>query len=1476
MLMLAFVRSVISLFSSKTEEYMKMALISCLILVLLLSISVGTAIPAGADVAGGSISGHIYESNGTTPISGATIIVNDFATGAGYGSVSTLPDGSYTLNGLPSGSFLVMASASGRVNKWYPNSLGKNQAVAVLVISPNNVSNINFNLEPGGSISGSVTALAGGIALANVSVFATRTDGPGGGPASTNGSGLYTISGLPFGTYRINSPNGSGSGDNGYAVQFYNNKTDSGVANLINISSAAPNASAINFALGTGGYISGTISTVSGPLANVQVNAYVAGTNQVVYGLRTKSDGTYTLNLQPGNYVVQARPMDSGLLFANKYYGPSNAYTSNLATVMSVSAGATLSWTNITLDPAGFVSGTVTTGVAPLANVTINAYDPSNSQYYTGIRTRADGTYILNLPAGNFIIQARPADSFLPYTNKYYNNVYNSSQATTLTVTAGNTCGNINFNLDLGGTITGWVYQSNGTTPIGGASIEVYQFDSLPGSWIAWGSVATTATDGSYTVYGLPSGQFGVRARCLNYASQWYNNNPYKDYCNPVTVTALNNTPNINFTLASGGSISGIVCQSNGGPPIAGVWVNAYDAANWRWINSNRTDSAGHYSISGLASGSYFLGASPSAGYASIYYSNSYSRTGAVSVSVAPPGDTSGINFSLEAGGTISGTITTTGGVPIANVSIDSGRTDGQGGAGANTDNAGNYTITGLPFGSYKVNAPSTSRHLSGDDNLTRKYYNNKADSGSSDLVAISAGAPAASGINFSLDVGGSISGHVWELNGVTPISGASVYARNPVNNNILVTVNTGADGSYTIFGLAPGSYRLSAYASGHVSLWWQNTFSPANAASVSVTPSGNTPNINFSLDQGGSISGGVKSQSTGLSVSNVGIDIAGVDKVITYFATTDASGQFYVSGLPFGQYKVRSPSSLAHNTGDDGFIREYYNNKPDFSAGDGVTISLTSPEARDINIALETGAGSLSGRVYQTDGITVISGARLQLFKYQDQEPLNVLGMTTDSSGYYQFANLAPGQYEVRAGAAGNAGMWFNSAGNVFVRDQDSPVNVVAAADTPNINFRLPSGGTISGNVFKADGVTPITGAFLMVYDAQGHFYSFMRSGVGGVGGNYTTQGLPAGNYFLRADAAGYCSKWYNNASSQEQATGISVTVPNDTPGINFNLAALVQSDVPLCLYPSAVNSIAVGQTFNMEIRTSVSGAQQVDGVDAYIIFDPVKLEVVDADFSQGGIQITPGASLTTVLFNTVDNTTGLVSFSSGKLSPPFPTGAFTVASIQFRAKAATGGISTPVTVSLSGLATTSVVDFGGSPVAGTHGDAAVQIIPCANVGLSVVLQGGSRPDSGWIVPLTVKFFPPGADVTTAVPAYNLNLTTAKSGSFAIAQAVGIAPATYDITVVTPTCLINLKRGVVVTAPSVEVNMGTLLEGNANDDNKINIQDFGILAATYGKAAGNSGFDARADFDRSGNINIADFGLLAANYGKLSPVMVP
>ncbi|MCL0097951.1 hypothetical protein M1O19_05475 [Dehalococcoidia bacterium] len=165
--------------------------------------------------------------------------------------------------------------------------------------------------------------------------------------------------------------------------------------------------------------------------------------------------------------------------------------------------------------------------------------------------------------------------------------------------------------------------------------------------------------------------------------------------------------------------------------------------------------------------------------------------------------------------------------------------------------------------------------------------------------------------------------------------------------------------------------------------------------------------------------------------------------------------------------------------------------------------------------------------------------------------------------------------------------------------------------------------------------------------------------------------------------------------------------------------------------------------------------------------------------------------------------------------------------------------------------------------------------LLPTVQVDLSMVLDGGARPDEGWEIPVTINFFEPGADVLVDTPLRSFTVTTVKVEDRAVAQ-VSIAPGTYDVTVAGETTLINVRRNVEIAAPDLDVDMGTLLEGNANGDHVINMMDFSILVGSFGKAEGDEAFDRRADFDRNGIVNIADFSLLVDNFGKTSPVEIP
>lgn len=160
----------------------------------------------------------------------------------------------------------------------------------------------------------------------------------------------------------------------------------------------------------------------------------------------------------------------------------------------------------------------------------------------------------------------------------------------------------------------------------------------------------------------------------------------------------------------------------------------------------------------------------------------------------------------------------------------------------------------------------------------------------------------------------------------------------------------------------------------------------------------------------------------------------------------------------------------------------------------------------------------------------------------------------------------------------------------------------------------------------------------------------------------------------------------------------------------------------------------------------------------------------------------------------------------------------------------------------------------------------------------ISVALQGEGRPDAGWVVPLAVKFFTPGADVLNNSPIYEFKLTTAKSSStnMAVCEAMGIAPGTYDITVFSETTLMNVKRGVVISATNTSVDLGALLEGDATQDSTINLNDYAILSMCWLASESQAEYDVRADLDRDGLVNTADLFLLTANWLGISPVEVP
>jgi len=75
---------------------------------------------------------------------------------------------------------------------------------------------------------------------------------------------------------------------------------------------------------------------------------------------------------------------------------------------------------------------------------------------------------------------------------------------------------------------------------------------------------------------------------------------------------------------------------------------------------------------------------------------------------------------------------------------------------------------------------------------------------------------------------------------------------------------------------------------------------------------------------------------------------------------------------------------------------------------------------------------------------------------------------------------------------------------------------------------------------------------------------------------------------------------------------------------------------------------------------------------------------------------------------------------------------------------------------------------------------------------------------------------------------------------------------------------LLNLN----LTISRVAIPVNELLAGDSDDNNAVNIFDFGIISGTFGLNSTQVGYDSRADFDDNNSINIFDFGLFSGNFG--------
>lgn len=340
----------------------------------------------------------------------------------------------------------------------------------------------------------------------------------------------------------------------------------------------------------------------------------------------------------------------------------------------------------------------------------------------------------------------------------------------------------VTFTVTTTGSISGIVRRASDQALLSGVQVKASQNSVVIGT-------ATTAADGTYTITGLPVGQYDVVA----YPSGYLTASLPGILVTTAGASAINfyvNKPVISSISPGGGPVGTVVT-------INGVRFGTTQGTSTVTFNGTSANPT-------TWSDSKIVAPVPSS-----------ATTGQLVVTVEGAGSNS-IAFGVGTG-TISGTVTQlSGGNPVSGATVEVLRSNAVV-AATSTIVDGTYSAPNLPPDTYDVRFSAT-----GFGTIV-----------SIEKVVTASGATSA---NASLPGAGGIGGKVTRADGITPISGAAVTIS--MGAAAVSTVFTDGAGDYVSDALGPATYYVQASAPGYI---------PQNQSSVAVTV-GNTTTKNFSL----------------------------------------------------------------------------------------------------------------------------------------------------------------------------------------------------------------------------------------------------------------------------------------------------------------------------------------------------------------------------------------------------------------------------------------------------------------------------------------------------------------------------------------------------------------------------------------------------------------------------------------------------
>jgi protocatechuate 3,4-dioxygenase beta subunit len=593
------------------------------------------------------------------------------------------------------------------------------------------------------------------------------------------------------------------------------------------------------------------IDTKSGqPVANAYVQALSNGSGYFFSWTNTDGNGNYTLTPGATGPVYVAITTNDYLsqVYPTGYceYGSGTFVSTQLcdishAKVFNVTASGTTANVNFSLGKGASLSGQVRGANNDPLPASVQLF---GSEVYAGgpnsINADAAGHFTFaNLPPGTYYVEVQNSG----YLSQMWNHIdcavqfyipCDTSKATPIVV--GSTAvADIDFTLQQAASIQGSVTSAGGPAPAPYG--YVYVLDQS-GSSI---TQAYVDNSGHYNSGGLQPGTYYLYVTANGYFSQLYNMQDCSASCGaqlasgtPLTISANGQQLEADFVLTPYPSLQGHITDATSGTPLANASVVLTTSPNsGGYIASSAvTDASGTYVVASIPPSTFYVWAQSPDHVDEIYDGVICEATGSYyypsthcDVSTATPLTSSHagitqsvVDFALQPSSSVAGHVGERAGpgsdlVPLGiQVTLYDGTATAI--ALANTDAAGNYSLTDLAPGTYYALAGSI---YSSEQYLPQSWQNIDCQNSCAPTTGTPINVPAATavtGIDFALARVNGIVGRVVDSNG-EPIRGVVVDLFNVSDHAYAGGAGTDSLGYFAVTADSGVSYYVATEAGG-------------------------------------------------------------------------------------------------------------------------------------------------------------------------------------------------------------------------------------------------------------------------------------------------------------------------------------------------------------------------------------------------------------------------------------------------------------------------------------------------------------------------------------------------------------------------------------------------------------------------------------------------------------------------------------